>query len=69
MTGLRSIGTMISGGRRAIAESTVGSVVVVVPPPLFDRDSRLAQAVEDLAVDLLPDIRAIANWDFPPLNG
>ena len=22
-----------------------------------------------VAVDLLPDIRAIANWNFPPLNG
>ena len=37
-------------GWRAVAQSTVWSDGVVVPPPLFDDDLRLLQAVEDLPI-------------------
>jgi hypothetical protein len=38
------------GSRRAIAQSTVRSLRVVVPPPLFDDDLGLLQRVEDFTV-------------------
>ncbi len=37
-------------GWRAVAQSTVRSLGVVVFPPLFDDDLRLFQGVEDFAV-------------------
>src|SRR5919112_873160 len=45
------------GCRRAVAERGVRADVVVVPPPALDHDLRLAQAVEDLAVEqLVPEL-------------
>ena len=37
-------------GWRAVAQSTVRSLGVVVFPPFFDNDLRLFEAVEDFAV-------------------
>lgn len=39
--------------RRAVAQSTVRSLGVIVFSPLFDQDLRLAQAVEDFTVEQL----------------
>ena len=39
------------GGRWAVAQSTVGSLGVVVFPPLFNQDLPFAKAVEDLAIE------------------
>ena len=37
-------------GWRAVAQSTVWSDGVVVPPPLFDDDLSLLQGIEDLPI-------------------
>ena len=55
-------------GWRAVAQSTVWSDGVVVPPPLFDDDLRLLQAVEDLAVEQFipePCVETLAISVFP----
>ena len=41
------------GSRRAVAQSTVGPLGIIVFSPLFDQDLRLAQAVEDLTIEQL----------------
>ena len=56
------------GGRWAVAQSTVGSLCVVVFPPLFNQDLRLAKAVEDLAIEQFvaePGIEALAVSVLP----
>lgn len=55
-------------GRRAVAQSTVRSLGVVVSPPLSDEDLRLSEAVENFAVEQLvagPGIEAFAVAVLP----
>src|ERR687885_3051659 len=56
-------------GWRAIAERSVRAHRVVVPPPALDDDLRLAQRVEDLAIEQLVAQPGIERFDVAVLPG
>ena len=50
-------------GRRPVSEAAVGPPGVVLPAPLFDEDTCLAQVREPLAIETLPAQRAVEALD------